>query len=323
MKTTTCPLCGKDDLQLLHGESGFSLLKCLKCSLVFKSLENSLAEHIGDMPDRLYNDVEIRGREKPNIQRARDRLNILNRYKKQGKLLEIGCATGEFLETAQHVGFDVSGLDASQVYVEYAFGKGLNVKYGRLEDFDYNKEELDVICMFHLIEHIQYPKEFLKQVHEYLKPGGLLYIITPNLESHTDKLFKYKHPNFAQADHLFFYSKDVLGKLLSISGLSMGGVYSKEYVYHIFTSFIQFLATRLKRYSLKSRTHLCDKGSSEFLKRQNKGNSFIKRMVYKISFLVAYLFYPVLKPYGLILDRYKKGHELIIIAKKRPCVKGL
>ncbi len=317
IKTTTCPLCGNDDLQLLSEENEFSLLKCLKCSLVFKSLEESLAEHIGNMPDRLYNDVRIRRRDKSNIQRAGYRLNTLSRYKKQGKLLEIGCATGEFLEAARQWGFDVSGLDASQVYAEYALRKGLNVRCGRLEDLDYAQEEFDVVCMFHLIEHIQYPKEFLKQVHGYLKTGGLLYIITPNLESRTDKLFKYKHPNFAQADHLFFYSKDVLGKLLSVSGFERGGVYSKEYVHHIITSFIQLLASRLKRSSLKSQSHLCDKRNSEPLKGQAKVNPFIKGIVYKISFFVAYLFYIVLKPYGLILDRYGKGHELIIIAEKR------
>ena len=314
-----CPNCKNNRLFLLYNCDEYILLQCKDCKLIMKYIHNINRKEIQELQDNEYDDIDDRTMlKKIYYKMAKERLKYLNKFKQNGKVLEIGCATGEFLFSAKDAGFDVCGIEASKKYSSYAIKKGLNVKYGRLEDIELQKSTFDIIAMFHLIEHIENPNEFIKKVYEYLKPKGLLYIITPNVESLTNKIFRYKHPNFQQSDHLFFFSSKTINNIFLNNGFKIISISSKEYIHNPFTSLFGFLLGIIKKYKqykiLDSYENYTT--NSNWNKKLNKGKLFTKKIIKQLPYFMGYLFYPILKLYGKIIERFNRGNELIVIAQK-------
>lgn len=320
MKRIRCPNCGGNNLSILSRGNEYFLLQCDRCQLVMKSVKELNREKVQRLQDSVYHCVRARIQIKMNYKMARDRLNILIKFEKDGKLLEIGCGTGEFLELADDFGFNVLGVDASKRYSSYAIKKGLNVKCGRLEDIGLDASQLNIIVIFHLIEHIEDPNKFLKQVFSYLKPGGLLFIVTPNVESLTNKVFGYMHPNFQQPDHLFFYSKKTLKDFLLRARFYTVLISSKEYVHHPFTSLKGFLRNFLKKSASNIVTQDNENTDCSSLPVQSAKKqvlrSFANLIVRLVPYFIGYSLYPILRPYGVFVERRIKGHELIVVARK-------
>jgi SAM-dependent methyltransferase len=114
--------------------------------------------------------------------------------KKGQKLLEPGCGRGDFLAEFHKLGIDCSGLDLS-----LEAGKSLKdteVRHANLEkdEFPYPNDCFDVIYHKSLLEHLQNPENFMKEVYRVLKPGGLLLSLVPDWESNYKTYFDdYTH----------------------------------------------------------------------------------------------------------------------------------
>lgn len=99
------------------------------------------------------------------------------------RLLDLGCGNGGFLLQMQKAGWDVSGLEPDLLAVEAGKKAGLNVNVGTLQKNSYPPDHFEAITMSHVIEHLHNPVEVLRCCHEILRPGGTLWIATPNLNS--------------------------------------------------------------------------------------------------------------------------------------------
>jgi SAM-dependent methyltransferase len=100
-----------------------------------------------------------------------------------GKLLDVGCGSGIFLQVAREAGWQTFGVDFDHKAVSCAHALDLNVLLGGIEQFSDKENFFDVITIGHVIEHVHDPKEVLMEVHRLLKPGGILWIETPNISS--------------------------------------------------------------------------------------------------------------------------------------------
>jgi SAM-dependent methyltransferase len=100
-------------------------------------------------------------------------------------LLEVGCGTGEFLMAAQQAGHRVVGLDLSEEAVTYTRRRrpGLDLRCATLDSNDLHPESFDVVAAFHVVEHVPDPVDLLRQMTRLLRPGGLVYIRVPNLNT--------------------------------------------------------------------------------------------------------------------------------------------
>lgn len=99
----------------------------------------------------------------------------------KGKLLDIGCALGLFLNEAKQDGWDVTGSDVSEKAARYVLEKyGIKVFLGDLERENLEDDCFDVVTAWDVIEHVRDPQELLKAANRILKQGGLLVIRTPN-----------------------------------------------------------------------------------------------------------------------------------------------
>lgn len=98
------------------------------------------------------------------------------------RLLDIGCGDGSFLEFAQRAGWSVVGVDFDKKAVDAARSRGLDIRHGGADVID-PSEQFDGITLSHVIEHVHDPLTLLGLCHRLLKPGGWIWLETPNLNS--------------------------------------------------------------------------------------------------------------------------------------------
>jgi len=99
------------------------------------------------------------------------------------KLLDVGCGNGEFLELATVMGWQADGLDFDPQAVDVARRHGCAVYQGGIEVLRDRAEYYDVVTLSHVIEHVHDPSALLADCFRLLRPGGRLWLDTPNLES--------------------------------------------------------------------------------------------------------------------------------------------
>lgn len=96
-------------------------------------------------------------------------------------LLDVGCGNGVFLRFATNAGWRAVGVDADEAAVAWCRQQGLEVKPGGIEVFNDERDRFDWITLSHIIEHIHEPSAMLRACLRLLKPGGGLWVSTPNI----------------------------------------------------------------------------------------------------------------------------------------------
>ncbi len=204
MQPRPCNLCGSGNVRehLRLAGNGLVALECLDCSLIYignnpvkdedlpklYTMEAYLGErHL--QSQEWYRDYYrdcLRGYDanSPVIQQFRESLSVIRRFALGKRLLDVGCATGVFLDVARREGFEVVGTDVSADMVEYARSEfALDAHLGPLEAHAFPEASFDVITMLDVIEHIPSYKTLMEEIRRILKPGGVLLLRTPTEEA--------------------------------------------------------------------------------------------------------------------------------------------
>lgn len=219
-----------------------NLAKCDKCGLVYFNSQKNI------IPSDLYGENYFLGDEYLNYKNDRAilqknfivRLQNVCQYIKRGKMFEIGCAYGFFLDVAKKF-FSVEGIDVCNEPTTFARNVlKLNVKTGDYTKFKL-KELKDVFCMWDTIEHLERPDLFLKKIRSELTDGGYLFLTTGDIGSVLAKIRGRKWRIIHPPTHLYYFSSDTITKLLNHCGFEIikithPGVYRsfKQIVYSIF-----------------------------------------------------------------------------------------
>lgn len=161
----------------------------------------SIAPYIGRVPDRWFR-------------------NLSRPIPGSNKLLDIGCGDGEFLKLAKSCGWDVCGLEPDSNAALVGRSKGLHVINAGEEHFDGEQELFDVITLSHVIEHVHEPLKSLKKCFDLLKPGGFLWLETPNVDSFGGREFGPNWRGWETPRHLVLFNRSSLRHSLSQAGFS-------------------------------------------------------------------------------------------------------
>lgn len=135
-----------------------------------------------------------------------------------GILLDVGCGDGSFLNLARTCGWDVVGLDPDPKAAANAAQQGLTVYKGGIEHFDGKSDLFDVITLNHVIEHVHDPVAVLKTCHTLLKPGGQLWLATPNIDSFGHARFHKNWRGLETPRHLVLFNRQSLCQAIVSAG---------------------------------------------------------------------------------------------------------
>ena len=239
LEPVSCPICGRDPAPTLRYDfASYRVVRCPRCRLVFLSprltesailkLYSDQEYYVSEVAGQGYDEyLEVRHnwiktftRRLEQIANYReaspwDQLPITN-YQLPGRVLDIGCGPGFFLEAAQAKGYDAFGLDPSEYIVKVASEKfGGRIQKGVIESADYPAEHFDLVVAFDTFEHVYHPLEWLTAVRRVLKPGGLLAITTPDPTSLLAKISGKKWVSFKLPEHVFYWSPETIRRVLA------------------------------------------------------------------------------------------------------------
>lgn len=139
-----------------------------------------------------------------------------------GRLLDVGCGNGRFLDTMHELGWEVVGVEPDAQAVKIAQDQfGLNVYEGLLEEVGFPDDTFDAVTMNHVVEHLHDPISTLRECQRVLKKSGQLVMVTPNIESLGHRLYRVAWRGLEVPRHLFLFSPRTLRVCVERSGLQV------------------------------------------------------------------------------------------------------
>lgn len=198
------------------------LIQCTQCRLVFTAIRPEVSDLASQYDATYYSDVlgsTCASQSSTLIARYfGPLLDQIGLYRRSGQLLDIGCATGDFLIAARDRGWTVTGIEVSEYAARQARSRGLNVLAGPLARAEKNLGIYDVISMWEVLEHLTDPLDELERVRAHLAPKGILAISTPNVYGLSTYIFGRRSVTFKPNEHLFYFSRETFARILETAG---------------------------------------------------------------------------------------------------------
>lgn len=210
-----CPLCGSTSVRTKYFlDEEHSILFCSQCTIQYLSPQLSDQALQQLYSENYYASWGIKGQEENESTRQMKmatfslRMQLIKQYRGTGKVLDIGCATGYFLEVAKEGGFEPYGVEYSAYAAHIAQNKfGIdNIFIGTLEQCNFPRKYFDVIAMSDLIEHVRDPIQTLSKAASLLKEDGIIMIMTPNKSSISRVLMRKKWTHY-KLEHFFYFDR--------------------------------------------------------------------------------------------------------------------
>ena len=211
-----CVKCGSEELSPMKRYANNHLTSCKSCGFVFCDIAPS-AKTLEDYYENNYNRTNYFS----PITRARYNhlLDQFEVYRNTNRILDIGCGHGFFLEVAKERGWEVFGTELSEAAIADCESKGLTMHKGKINNDSFDSDSFDIVVSIEMIEHINYPVDYVIQIQRILRKGGFCYITTPNFNSLLRYYLKEKYDVIEYPNHLCYYTKKTLGDLFSSKGL--------------------------------------------------------------------------------------------------------
>jgi len=226
-----CNFCGNAQLSRFY-ERNDHLVVCNHCGLVSNKSQMSL-----EAMKNFYNEdyfVCKKELEKGYRNYFEDRVNITRTSCKRmdiilkcssfnkGKLLDVGCASGFFLEVARQRGWEVYGVDVSHFCKEYAKNNlAIHIESDLFLNVPYEDDFFEVVTMWDYLEHSMTPRQDLLKAKKILKKKGLLIIATPDISSIPSRISKENWIGIKLEEHFYYFSKMILTNFLREQGFSI------------------------------------------------------------------------------------------------------
>ncbi len=214
-----------------HNKHG-DIVECLDCGLVaLKEIPKPFdLEHIyKQVIDPLYvEEKESRYYTFNNV------LKGIQKYARNGKLLDIGCYCGYFLDIAREVGFDVQGVELSTWASDQARLIGLLVHNDTLSSLDL-ESYFDTITMWDVIEHFSDPRAELHEINRLLKRDGYLFLSTINVSSIVARLMGPRWP-WLMDMHIFYFNTYTITRILKEEGFRI--VEIRYYTHYVSSKYL-------------------------------------------------------------------------------------
>jgi 2-polyprenyl-3-methyl-5-hydroxy-6-metoxy-1,4-benzoquinol methylase len=229
-KNVNCNLCGGKQSTLVQScAPPYSVVKCKSCGLVYTNPQPDPAILEDHYQEEYYREW-IQSQAAPRLSLWKKRVRTIGRYKTAGRLLDVGCGIGTFLDVAKKSGWDVQGTEVSGYAVRYIKETyGIHVEKGLFEQLNFPENHFDVITFWHSLEHVADPAVNLSYARTLLKDNGLMIVACPNVNNYI-MYFLYRlvkgrrlalfSPD-AKEQHLFHFSEATITQLAAKCGFKV------------------------------------------------------------------------------------------------------
>jgi len=259
LEYTSCDFCGEDKTDLfLEAESEvnkekFKIVRCANCGLIYlnpRPTKDIIGRYypVGsyysyqDFTEKRLNyrewlkKISLEGyyNSKNIFKKLMARLLVRNLLvvipkERKGRLIDIGCGSGEFLYQMKNFGWEVYGVEISQESADMGNKQGLNIFCGELGEADFPDNFFDVVVLSQTLEHVYSPGSYLEKIHRLLKEGGLLIIGVPNVGCLEIQVFGRSCHALDVPRHLHFFTIASLRNYLEKYGFKVEKVLSKKF----------------------------------------------------------------------------------------------
>ncbi len=256
-----CPLCDERDSALWWQGPGidtnpsakFSLYRCQKCDFGFVYPFPSEKELSELYPQTFYRTFGSEEKVENSLSKILqwfmksiqgERVKWIKLPTGSKKILDIGAGSGTFLRSAAKIGWEAYGVEPN--FPEKAKMEPLKIHRGSLESFQAPAGSLQVITLWHVLEHMTNFRSITHRAGTLLAPDGKIVIAVPNFQSWEAKCFKGNWALFDVPRHLLFFTPDNVRKLLEESGLTIEreSYFSSEFSWPItLQSFLNLFCT--------------------------------------------------------------------------------
>lgn len=151
----------------------------------------------------------------------KNKLKLINSQSQKGKILDIGAGVGDFLMTAKNDGWEIIGIEPSEKAKSIAIKKGVSFVNDVKE---IESHSLDVITMWHVLEHVPNLEEQIADLKRMIKPNGTIIIAVPNFNSFDANYYGQYWAAYDVPIHLWHFSKTAIQKLFEKERLELVNV---------------------------------------------------------------------------------------------------
>ena len=295
------PIVSRTDL-FLGGDVIFAMQECEKCQAIYQN-PRPKPEKMKDYYPPDYQQYTKSLSEESSLTRFLRRYGLLKRGQiitkqvSQGKILDVGGATGDFLSIMREFpGWQTYGIEPTHSALRYAKSKvGLDVTEGVLNVAPFADESFDAITMWDVLEHVYDPGKVLKDVARLLKVGGVFIVNHPNLDSIDRKIFGDLWLGYELPRHLYLFPSNLLKKLMT-----------------------QFGFEEIRRQCLYG-SHAATFSSAMFWVEKTFASPTIHRLARKLLFnvITRLLFLPYFK----VIDHFNWGSNITAVFVKTSAIK--
>jgi len=208
----SCPVCGETTATPFLRKLDMQLVRCTRCSMIYANpvpaematgnfYDKAGSEYL--TPEKLASDYA-------DVRFERE-LRLFRTHCQRGSVLDVGCSSGGFLYQLKKRfanDYKVLGTDVSTEPLEHAAKMGVPVARGEFLTQSF-EEKFDAVTFWAVMEHLSEPKAFLKKAASILKPGGLCFILTPNMNSLAVRLIGAKY-RYIFPEHLNYFTPQTM-----------------------------------------------------------------------------------------------------------------
>jgi 2-polyprenyl-3-methyl-5-hydroxy-6-metoxy-1,4-benzoquinol methylase len=223
-----CPVCGNTMRQRVVTQNGLGVVRCLGCGqrYVWPAPSDAVLAAIYDRDYYRGAHGSVGFSDYGSLTPARRRmfgrhLDRIEGLVRPGRVLDVGCATGDFLLVARERGWEALGVDPSPAR-EQALAAGLRMVGRTIDDADVAPNSVNLITFWDVLEHLPDPVASLRRALLLLAPGGLVAATVPNAGSAVARLsgarwFGYK----TAGEHLQFFNAATISRCFEAAGFAV------------------------------------------------------------------------------------------------------
>jgi 2-polyprenyl-3-methyl-5-hydroxy-6-metoxy-1,4-benzoquinol methylase len=290
-----CCVCNNNDTSLFslkYDKENFIVAECKNCSFLFIPQYFSQRISYEDYKGEEVLEQVRRGNNWLKMQRHLLRFKFIKKFQPQGDLFDLGTGWGHFLSTGRELGYNVHGIEVSEMPCKYA-REELNLPVENVNFFNMKikKSAYDLITMWDVLEHIPDADEVINRCNLMLRDNGYIILQVPQIDSIISKMLK-ENWNMISSGHVNLFSKKTIRKLFEDRGFKIQKIKSS----FEFKLFLMYVLGKKKKSEAAKQEY--------FNKTTEKPVWMLKTMVTAHNLI-----------YNL-MSILKVGDEMMVVAKK-------